>query len=131
METVSLGRRFGRITALDDVSLTVPAGEVFGLIGPNGAGKTTFIMILLGILMPSSGKALVLGRDATREFARIGREVGVVLDIHALYDGLTAIENLQFFGGLLGLSRSQAVARANELLSEVGLWSRRHDRVDT
>lgn len=129
IETIGLGRRFGRIEALADVSLTVPTGELVGLIGPNGAGKTTLIMLLLGILRPSNGKALVLGADATYEFSRVGSAVGVVLDVHGLYEGLTALQNLLFFGELFGLSREAASQRASELLRTAGLWNRRHDRV--
>ncbi len=129
IETTGLGRRFGRIEALTDVSLTVPTGELVGLIGPNGAGKTTLIMLLLGILRPSSGKALVLGADATKEFSKVGSAVGVVLDVHGLYEGLTALQNLLFFGELFGLPRKAASQRASELLRTAGLWNRRHDRV--
>jgi len=129
IETIDLGRRFGRIEALTDVSLTVPTGELVGLIGPNGAGKTTLIMLLLGILRPSSGKAVVLGADATKEFSKVGSAVGVVLDVHGLYEGLTALQNLLFFGGLFGSSREVASQRASELLRTAGLWNRRHDRV--
>jgi len=129
IETIGLGRRFGRIEASTDVSLTVPTGELVGLIGPNGAGKTTLIMLLLGILRPSRGKALVLGADATYEFSRVGSAVGVVLDVHGLYEGLTAFQNLLFFGELFSLSREAASQRASELLRVAGLWNRRHDRV--
>ncbi|HON42587.1 MAG TPA: ATP-binding cassette domain-containing protein [Bacillota bacterium] len=129
IETIGLGRRFGRIEASTDVSLTVPTGELVGLIGPNGAGKTTLTMLLLGILRPSRGKALVLGADATYEFSRVGSAVGVVLDVHGLYEGLTAFQNLLFFGELFSLSREAASQRASELLRVAGLWNRRHDRV--
>ncbi len=76
IETIGFGRRFGRIEVLADVSLTVPTGELVGLIGPNGAGKTTLIMLLLGILRPSS---------VTYEFSRVGSAVGVVLDVHGCF----------------------------------------------
>ena len=76
VETIGLGRRFGRIEALADVSLTVPTGELVGLIGPNGAGKTTLIMLLLGYWGRQERKAL-LGADATGEFSKVGSAVGV------------------------------------------------------
>ena len=129
IETIGLGRQFGRIEALTDVSFTVPTGELVGLIGPNGAGKTTLIMLLLGILRPSSGKALVLGADATKEFSKVGSAVGVTLDVHGLYEGLTGLQNLLFFGELFGSLREVASQRASELLRTAGLWNRRHDRV--
>jgi len=131
IQTIGLGRKFGRIDALCDVSMDVPTGEVVGLIGPNGAGKTTLIMLLLGILRRSSGRALVLGRDTAEEASRIGQEIGVVLDVHGLYEGLTALQNLQLFGQLLGLSSDTAGKRGNELLRAAGLWGRRYDRVAT
>lgn len=131
IQTIGLGRKFGRIDALCDVSMDVPTGEAVGLIGPNGAGKTTLIMLLLGILRRSSGRALVFGRDTAEESSRIGREIGVVLDVHGLYEGLTALQNLQFFGQLLGLSCDTAGQRGNELLRAAGLWGRRYDRVAT
>lgn len=86
-------------------------------------------MLLLGILRPSSGKALVLGADATEEFSKVGSAVGVALDVHGLYEGLTALQNLLFFGELFGLPREAASQRASELLRTAGLWNRRHDRV--
>lgn len=114
IEAVGLGRQFGRIEALTDVSFAVPTGELVGLIGPNGAGKAT---------------ALVLGADATKKFSKVGSAVGVTLDVHGLYEGLTGLQNLLFFGELFGSSREVASQRASELLRTAGLWNRRHDRV--
>lgn len=127
--TEKLSRRYGSTIGLDDASLLVRTGEAFALVGPNGAGKTTLIMLLVGILRPSSGKAVVLGSDATREYEKVGRSIGVVLDHHGLYESLSAMENMRLFAGLLLDSAQLGEHRIREMLTLTDLWDRRNDRV--
>ncbi len=113
--------RFGRLTAVDAVSLDVGHGEVFGLLGPNGSGKTTLIRALCGLIPLASGSARVLGRDAMRESDAVRAGIGYMSQKFALYEDLTAQENLDFYSGIYGLTASQARDRQAELVDEVGL----------
>jgi ABC-2 type transport system ATP-binding protein len=113
--------RFGRLTAVNGVSLAVGHGEVFGLLRPNGSGKTTLIRALCGLIPLASGSARVLGRDAMRESEAVRSGIGYMSQRFALYEDLTAQENLDFYSGIDGLSASQARARQEELVAEVGL----------
>jgi ABC-2 type transport system ATP-binding protein len=113
--------RFGRLTAVDGVSLTVGHGEVFGLLGPNGSGKTTLIRALCGLIPLAGGSARVLGRDATRESEAVRSGIGYMSQKFALYEDLTARENLDFYSGIYGLSASRAHARQDELVERLGL----------
>ena len=101
-----LSKRFGRgtaaVTALDEVSLEVVRGEVFGYLGPNGAGKTTTIRLLLGLLRPTSGSAVVFGRDSWRDATEIHQRVGYVPGEPAFYDRLTGLDHLRFYARLRG-----------------------------
>jgi ABC-2 type transport system ATP-binding protein len=123
-------KRFGRVTAVDGLSLDVAAGEVMGLLGPNGAGKTTTIGMAVGLLRPDSGTVtLGEGSGGDPADARVRRLVGVAPQEIALYDAMTARENLAFFARLHGLARHDARRRAGELLERVGLGDRAHHRV--
>jgi ABC-2 type transport system ATP-binding protein len=97
LETFDLSRRFGPITAVDRVSITVEEGEMFGLVGPDGAGKTTTIRLLCGILAPSTGTARVLGKDLLTQSDLIKREIGYLSQRFSLYGDLTIDENIEFF----------------------------------
>jgi len=109
------------VRALDGVDLRVPRGSVFGLFGPNGSGKTTLISILVGLLLPTSGTAKVLGLDAVRQSLEVRRRVGLLPEGFGFYEHMTALENLVFFGMLDGLPEAEARARAQEALELVGL----------
>lgn len=116
--TRELTRRFGDFTAVDRVTFSVQAGEVVGYLGPNGSGKTTTIRMLLGLLLPSAGEAQVLGYDTVRQAEEIRSRVGYMSQKFALYDDLTAGENLAFYAGVYGMRDR---SRIDEVLDHVGL----------
>ena len=123
-----LRKSYGSITAVDGLSFTVARGETFGLLGPNGAGKTTTISMIVGALRPDSGRVVVDGEtDPTRPAIR--RRIGVAPQALALYQDLTAEENLEFFGSLYGLSGVRLKERVAWALDFSGLGDRRGDRV--
>jgi len=107
IETRALTKRFGGFVAVDDLSLSVREGEVFGLLGSNGAGKTTAIRMLCGLLRPTGGEARVLGIDVAREPERVRRAIGYMTQRFSLYGDLTVLQNLRFFGGIYGLDRER------------------------
>ncbi len=98
-----LTKRFGRFTAVDDLSLSVQEGEIFGFLGSNGAGKTTAIRIMCGLLKPTAGSAEVLGFDVSKDAEEIKRRIGYMSQRFSLYEELTVRQNLLFFGGVYGL----------------------------
>ena len=124
-----LRRSFGDLVAVDDVSFEVRDGEILGLLGPNGAGKTTTINMIAGVLKPDSGRVLVDGRDIWLEPTAVKRQLGVVPQEVAVYEDLTARDNLSFWGSLYGLSGAELRARVDEGLTRVGLAERAGDRV--
>lgn len=125
----SLSKSFNGTQALDDLSLVIRKGEFFGLLGPNGAGKSTLLNILVGYLRSESGDVTVNGCDLSADPLEVRRSTGFIPQEIALYQTLSAWENLMFFGSLYGLPRSDRTHRAGELLKSVGLWDRRNDKV--
>lgn len=125
IETQGLTRRFGRFTAVDSVSLTVPEGMVMGLLGANGAGKTTLIRMLLGSLAPSDGSGTVLGHDLRTGAEAIRQKVGYMSQRFSLYRDLSVEENLAFFGRVYGLRGTALAQRQEELLTWAGLGDQR------
>ena len=114
----NLTRRFGDFIAVDHINFEVQAGEVVGYLGPNGSGKTTTIRMLLGLLKPSEGKATVLGYDVFKQSEEIRARVGYMSQKFAIYDDLTTLENLTFYGGVYGITDK---ARIQHTLELVGL----------
>lgn len=115
-----LTKRYGSFTALDDLSMTLHAGQIVGLIGPNGAGKTTAIKILVGLNRPTSGTARIAGADCVREARKIKRLVGYMPDRFGSYDNMRVREYLDFFGAAFGIRRRQRAKRIDEIMETTG-----------
>ncbi len=116
-----LTRKFGNFTAVDNVSLTVDEGEIFGFLGANGAGKTTVIRMLCGLLLPTSGNGTVNGYDIRTETERIKRSIGYMSQKFSLYVDLTGRENLQFSGTVYGVPGRELAARIDEVIADLDL----------
>ncbi len=129
LRAAHLSKKYGDISAVQDVSFDVRPGEVYGLLGPNGAGKTTTISMISGLLRPDGGSVTVDGFDVWKDSLRAKRAIGVVPQDLALYEELSALENLQFWGRLAGLSARDARSRAQELVQALSLESRAKDAV--
>ncbi len=126
-----LVHRYENRTALNGVSFDVRPAELFGLLGPNGSGKTTLFRILSTLMIPTAGKALVMGYDAAQEPARLRRQIGVVFQAQSVDPKLTAYENLWHQGHLYGLRGSALKRRVMEILERVGLADRAKEKVET
>jgi ABC-2 type transport system ATP-binding protein len=124
VETRGLTRRFGRFVAVDDLSLVIEPGEIFGLLGSNGAGKSTAIRMLCGLLTPSGGEARVLGLDVARRPEQVKRLIGYMTQRFSLYDDLTVRQNLRFYGGVYGLRGADLADRVARAIGDAGLEGR-------
>lgn len=118
---VNLSKRYGGFQAVDSLNLQVRSGEVFGFLGPNGAGKTTTLRMLMGILVPTEGKAAIDGLDCQKDREAVKRRVGYLPDNPIFYDYLRGREILEFVGEMHGLTRPEARDRSAELLEEFAL----------
>nr|MDO8133050.1 ABC transporter ATP-binding protein [Candidatus Njordarchaeum guaymaensis] len=129
----NLTRTFGKIVAVDHVSIDVKEGEIFGFLGPNGAGKTTTVRVLCSLLKPDEGKATIDGHDIVKEASTVRSVVGLLPEpeLSGLYERMTPIENLTFFARLYNMSERQIQNRVKELLDMMDLWGRRNDKVAT
>jgi ABC-type multidrug transport system ATPase subunit len=125
----TLSKRFNGNLVVDGVSLEIPNGVVYGLLGPNGAGKTTIVRMLSTLVRPTSGTATVNGFDVLEQPGRVRGSIGVLPEDTGLYDRLTAMETLEFYGGVQGLSGQALDQRIDELLKMFDLSDRRRDRV--
>jgi ABC-2 type transport system ATP-binding protein len=126
-----LTRDFNGLRAVDHIHFTVEPGIIFGFLGPNGAGKTTTINLLLGLLEPTDGRAEVLGFDTQTQAGEVRSRTGALLEHSGLYEQLSAEDNLEFYGRVYGMPAAERQARARELLTDIGVWERRKERVDT
>ena len=131
LQVKELYKTFANVIAVDHVSFDISKGQVFGLLGPNGAGKTTTINMICGLLKPNSGQILLDDEELSINRPAIRKHIGVVPQEIALYQDLNALDNLQFWGRLYGLSGTALKSRINELLALVGLKDRATDRVKT
>ena len=123
IKTEKLTKRFGDFIATNEVTFEVYEGEIFGFLGANGAGKTTAMKMLCGLSKPSSGNATIAGFDIYKQTEEIKKNIGYMSQKFSLYEDLTVIENIQFFGGIYGLSDKQLNAKSNELIETLGLQS--------
>ena len=127
VEAYELTKQFDHFTAVDQISFTVPRGQIFGFLGPNGAGKTTTIRMLLGLLKPTSGRAAVLGFDVVKRSEEIRKRVGYMSQKFSLYNDLTVEENLNFYGGTYGVRGERLRQRKRYILSMAGLEGRERE----
>ncbi|MFA4918988.1 MAG: ABC transporter ATP-binding protein [Thermodesulfovibrionales bacterium] len=126
-----LTRRFGDFTAVDNISLAIGKGEIFGFLGPNGAGKSTTIKMLCGLLQPTGGKGFVGGNDIMTESEEIKKHIGYMSQKFSLYDDLTVEENINFFSGIYKVSREKKRGRMEWVLEMSGLKDRRNSVTKT
>lgn len=121
IKTDRLTKRFGDFVAASEITLEVNKGEIFGFLGANGAGKTTAMRMLCGLSIPSSGTATIAGFDVYRQTERIKRNIGYMSQRFSLYEDLTVLENIRFFGGIYGLSDQQIKTKSTQLVDDLGL----------
>lgn len=117
----NLTKRFGSFTAVDNISFDVKKGEIFGFLGANGAGKTTAMRMLCGLSKPTEGNAIIAGYDIHKDTEKIKRNIGYMSQKFSLYEDLTVAENIQFFGGIYGLSREDIRIKTPLLIQKLGL----------
>lgn len=121
IKTEKLTKRFGDFYAVNEITFDVSKGEIFGFLGANGAGKTTAMRMLCGLSTPSSGKAEIAGFDVYKETEKIKKNIGYMSQKFSLYEDLTVLENIKFFGGIYGLSDKQIKFKGEELVTQLGL----------
>jgi len=131
IELRALCKAFGTLQAVDHLTLSVEQGEIFGLLGPNGSGKTTTINLISGLATPTSGEVQVMGYDVRRHARRIRQMLGAVPQETALYEELSAWDNLDFHADLFGMARQEKKARITQMLELVQLQERKRSRVST
>ena len=131
LEVSNLIKKYGNFTAVKGISFDIKEGEIFSLLGPNGAGKTTTISCLSTLYTPTSGDATICGHSVTREPMAVRNAIGVVPQELALYDDLTARENLAFWGQMYGLSGKALNTRIDEVLEQIGLTDKAKARIKT
>lgn len=129
IETVELTKKFGDFTAVDQVSFTVQRGEIFGFLGPNGAGKTTTMRMLMGLIQPTAGTISILGFDLAKPSSRgaVLQRIGYMSQRFSLYNDLTVVENLNFFGGAYGVRGQRLQDRRQAILAMAGLQERERE----
>ena len=131
LQVQNLVKKYGDFTAVNGISFDIKEGEIFSLLGPNGAGKTTTISMLSTLYTPTSGDAIIGGHSVTKDPMAVRQIIGVVPQDIALYEDLTAQENLVFWGQMYGLSGKPLAARVDEVLEQIGLTDKAKNRVKT
>ncbi|MFH0976887.1 MAG: ABC transporter ATP-binding protein [Spirochaetota bacterium] len=131
VEVQNLTKRFDQFTAVDDITFSVNKGEIFGFLGPNGAGKSTTIKMLCGILLPTDGKGTVMQHDIMSEQDKIRNVIGYMSQKFSLYDDLTVIENLEFFGSIYGLEGKKLKKRTDYVIEMAEIKDRKNSIVKT
>jgi ABC-2 type transport system ATP-binding protein len=131
LEVKDLAKSYGDFTAVKGITFDIKEGEIFSLLGPNGAGKTTTISMLSTLYTPSSGEATIGGHSITKDPVAVKRVIGVIPQDLALYEDLTAKENLVFWGQMYGLSGKALNSRVDEVLEQIGLVDKAKNRVKT
>ncbi len=121
IEAAGVTKRFGKFVAVDDVSFSVPTGEIFGFLGPNGSGKTTMVRMICGLLKPDAGRLLLGGLDVTKHSDAVRRMFGYMCQKFSLYTDLTPLENLTFFAGVYGIHGDAQRKRIDALADILGL----------
>lgn len=129
IETTLLTRAFGSLVAVDNLTLVIPEGTVFGFLGPNGAGKTTTVRMLSALIAPTRGSATVAGYRLGEQNEAIRQSIGILTETPGLYERLSAWQNLMFFAELYDLSAKRATSQVERYLRMLELWERRDDRV--
>jgi ABC-2 type transport system ATP-binding protein len=129
VDAKNLSKSFGPVNAVDDVSISIPEGDIFGFLGPNGAGKTTTIRMLTGVLIPDAGSVRIFGTDVAKDPISAKLKMGVIPENGTVYSDLTAEQNLLLTAKFYGMDRKSSKERADEILARMGLSDRRHDVV--
>ncbi len=128
IELTGLTRKYGQFTAVDNLSLTIARGEIFGLLGPNGAGKSTTILMMLGLTEPDAGTARVCGLDPSTDPVEVKKRAGYLPEEVGFYDDMSGLDNLVYTACLNGMSVKEAQAKAEKLLQRVGLADEKHKK---
>jgi ABC-2 type transport system ATP-binding protein len=131
LEVKNLVKKYGDFTAVNDISFDIKEGEIFSLLGPNGAGKTTTISVLSTLFTPTSGDAIICGHSVKQDPMAVRNAIGVVPQDLALYEDLTARENLSFWGQMYGLSGKELNMRIDQVLEQIGLTDKAKQRIKT
>ena len=121
IKTDKLTKRYGDFIAANEISFEVDKGEIFGFLGANGAGKTTAMRMLCGLSIPSSGNAVIAGFDVYKQTEQIKKNIGYMSQKFSLYEDLTVLENIQFFGGIYGLTGKMIKIKSEQLIDQLGL----------
>ncbi len=129
IHTDKLTKRFGSFIAANEITFDVYKGEIFGFLGANGAGKTTAMRMLCGLSIPSSGRATIAGYDVYKQPEKIKKNIGYMSQKFSLYEDLTVLENIRFFGGIYGLSNKQLKEKTESLIDRLGLKQEEKKRV--
>jgi len=131
IQTKELKKTFGKIKAVDGISLNIPKGKIFGILGPNGAGKSTLIRMLCGVLRPTSGIGTVFGYDIEKDSEKIKLNIGYMSQKFGLYEDLTVYENLKFYTEIYAVKRKNVEERIDQIVKMAGLEGRKHQMTKT